>query len=90
MRCGGCEKNVEFPIYEDEVIIQRQPFFGPNAWGTRETGRTVPVCPFCHKPIYGDFEIKDGWIRGPKGMAEKEQWNQVPLQSSSRKAINDG
>ena len=86
MKCRNCELNVEFPIYEEEVIIQTQPFFGPNVWSTKTTGRTIPVCPFCQFPIYGGSIIRDGWIKGPRKLAEEEHMKQVPLRGSTGSA----
>jgi len=77
MKCKQCNKTVEFPIYEEEVRIIRQPCFGPNAYSTTPTGKTIPVCPFCDEPLYDDLINKDGIIQGPRALAEEAHFNNL-------------
>lgn len=73
MKCEKCGRGFEFPIYEEEVRVQKQPFFGPNCTSTTPTGKTIPVCPFCGESIYGSNPPLSGEVVvGPKGWAERE------------------
>jgi len=75
MKCKRCKKDFEFPVYEEEVIIQQHPF--TYVWTTTPTGRMMPICPFCslsvnRGPGYDGSVVKSGLICGPKRWAKEK------------------